>query len=206
MYRLHVPDVGPKLRAADVFLLVTLQKILHKKFVPLILRSTYHVTTLVKWFGIYRRQIDRTTFVFFTLLSRNIRITVKKNCTFIGYNLPYKTSWPLSKSQATSHSNIRACAILLLPIARNRRYGNCVTSYGIMYIVMFTTMARVDTDTPTGTHRHNHRPTRTREHKTHTTCLEKNYFFNFKKDFRNVRMALTWTGDGLQRLIPHYDS
>ena len=93
MYRLHVPDVGPKLRAADVFLLVTLQKILYKKFVPVILRSTYHVTTLVKWFGSYRRQIDRMTFVFFYLaFQKYTHYRKKKNCTFIGYNLPYKTS------------------------------------------------------------------------------------------------------------------
>jgi len=34
-------------------------------------------------------------------------------------------------------------------------------------------------DTPTATHRHTHRPTRTREHKTHNTCLEKKIFFQF---------------------------
>ena len=40
----------------------------------------------------------------------------------------------------------------------------------------------------------------------HATFLENICFvLNFKKDFKNVSMALPWTSDGLQSLIYYYN-
>jgi hypothetical protein len=50
-----------------------------------------HDTTLVKWLDNYRRQIDRTIFVLLSCVPE-IYALPNKNCTFIGYLIPYKIS------------------------------------------------------------------------------------------------------------------
>ena len=133
-----------------------------------------------------------------------------KHCTFIGYHLPYKISLPLSKPKAplrnlkyslVSHVVIADCTQLKVWQLRDLIWRNVhtdVQEHGKCWYG----------DTPTATHRHTHRPRRTREHKTHATCLENIFlfYFNFKKDFKNVRMALAWTSEGLQRLILYCNS
>jgi len=60
-------------------------------------------------------------------------------------------------------------------------------------------------------HTYSHSPTHpstnthTRAQNAHHMFI-KHYFLNFKQDLNIVRVVLTWTSDGLQRLIPYYNS
>jgi hypothetical protein len=239
MYRLHLPD-SPKgsycCRVSTCYLTKgSVQKISTCICMNYVIMSQH-------WYSgsavIVVKLIERPSFCYFVF--QRYKHYGNKICTFIGYLIPTKISWPLSKSKAPSpnlkywsvrHVVIADCTKLNVWQLRDfiwhnvhtdvqehgeTRYGDTPTathqhaySHSPTHLQLLTntptathqhtyshspthlqpltntptathrhayshspTRLQPFTNTPTATHQHTHRPIHTREHKTHTTCLE----------------------------------